>query len=196
MNHLTFEYLSCEDLIKEFGEGKLRERYNSVYDSANSFLISNNLSDIAYINKSSLANVIIDYFNDIKRIKSFHKKIEKVNSQKVIAYLSYWFLRRKPIQIKDENADVKKLSIINEQFILQYIFSYLSVRMRKDQLLLRENVGLKNFSQSMLYYLIYRLRDPQSLEMVITAFMAGQIYENIAVDISNELHPYDTNQDV
>lgn len=196
MNHLTFEYLSCEDLIKEFGEGKLRERYNSVYDAANSFLISNNLSDIAYINKSSLANVIVDYFNDIKRIKSFHKKIEKVNSQKVIAYLSYWFLRRKPIQIKDENADVKKLSIINEQFILQYIFSYLSVRMRKDQLLLRENVGLKNFSQSMLYYLIYRLRDPQSLEMVITAFMAGQIYENIDVDISNELHPYDTNQDV
>ena len=127
-----------------------------------------------------------------KVIKSFHQKIDKVNSQKVMSYLSYWFLRRKPIQIKDPNAEAKKVSIINEQFIIDYIFSYLSVRKQKTDLILREEDGLKNFTQSMLYYLVYRLRDPQSLEMIITSFLAGQIYENTTEDISCQLHPYDT----
>ncbi len=192
MKHLSFEYLECNDLVESFGKKKIEERYDSIYEAAESFISANGLSEVAYVNKYVLANVIIDYYNDIKRIKSFHQKIEKVNSQKVMAYLSYWFLRRKPIQLKNEqDSEMKKTSFINEKFILNYIFSYLSVREKKCNLLLRENVGLKNFSQAMLYYLIYRLRDPQSLEMVLIAFMAGQIYEQTEVDISNELHPYD-----
>ena len=191
MKHLIFEYLNCQDLIEIFGPQKLTERYDAVYEAAIKFIEANDLQEIVYVNKCILANAIIDYFNDIKRIKNFHKKIEKVNSQKVMAYLSYWFLRRKPIQIKDETTDIRKISFINEQFILNYIFTYLSVRKRNKHILLRTNPGLQNFSKSMLYYLIYRLRDPQSFEMILTSFMAGQIYENTEEDISNQLHPYD-----
>jgi len=42
-----------------------------------------------------------------------------------------------------------------------------------------------------LYYLVYRKVDAQSLEMILTAFMAGQIYESTDKDISDELHPFD-----
>ena len=63
--------------------------------------------------------------------------------------------------------------------------------MRGDHIFVRSNEGLQNFSKFLLYYLIYRMHNAQSLEMIISAFMAGQIYERTDRDISNELHPYD-----
>lgn len=191
MRHLIFAYLSCEDLIEEFGEEQIIERYNALYEEMSIFISQNKVFEQAEVNKSILASVIIDYFYDIKRIKGFHTKISKTNSEKVIAYTAYWILHRRPIQVKNSILNDFKTSTLNERFVLQYILDYLSERERKSHILLRENLGLKNFNQFLLYYLIYRPCDAQSLEMIITAFLAGQIYEQVDSDISSELHPFD-----
>lgn len=192
MKNLKFEYVPNKDIIDLFGEEKIRDRFDTLYSELECFLSQEKLADCVSISKLLLSEVIIDYFNDIKRIKDFHTSIEKANSEKVIAYTSYWFLQRKPLQVIDSSVvKSQKLSTINERFVLQYICSYLSARERETHLLLRKNVGLKNFSSFLMYYLIYRLYNAQSLEMILTAFMAGQIYENTEVDISDELHPYD-----
>ena len=191
MKHLIFKSFSCTDLFNEFGENKIEERYDTLYEEMNLFLDQNDLHDCAEVNKTILAYLIIDYYYDIKRIKNFHTKIEKPNSEKVIAYTAYWILHRKPIQVKSDLTSSKKISTLNERFVLQYILNYLSERERGSHILLRENSGLKNFSKYMLYYLIYRSHDAQSLEMIITAFLAGQIYEQIDSDISELLHPFD-----
>lgn len=192
MKNLFCKYFSCEDLVKYFGEAKFEERYNSTLKMMESFIKLNNLSEKVVVDRMILANVIIDYFSDVKRLKEFHKDIKKINSEKVISYMSYWILHRKPIQIVSNAASLDKdLITINERFVLQYILNYLSERECGSHILLRNNIGLQNFSGILLYYLVYRKIDAQSLEMILTAFMAGQIYENTARDISSELHPFD-----
>jgi hypothetical protein len=191
MINLSSEYFKCDDVPEKFGQEKLTKRFDILLDEVKCFLDANSLTDKVAVNRIVLANIIRDYFTDIMRLKDFHTDIEKANSEKVIAYTSYWFLRRKPIQIKEEAAQDKELAIVNERFILQYIFDYLSEREKGRHILLRENKGLKNFAKLMLYYLVYRKIDAQSLEMIITAFLAGQIYENVDKDISGELHPFD-----
>lgn len=192
MRNLRFEYVSCEDIIEFFGEKKIQKRFDSIFKAMETFLEQNDIQDKVVINRMLLSTAIIDYFNDIKRIKDFHTQIEKTNSEKVIAYTAYWLLQRNPLQVSD--GDVikdRRLATINERFVLQYICNYLSVRERGDHIFSRSNEGLKNFSKFLLYYLVYRLHNAQSLEMIISAFMAGQIYERTDKDISHELHPYD-----
>lgn len=192
MRNLVFEYLPCNDIIRRFGEDKIKERFNTLYQEMDLFVQQNNLSEKVQINRMLLADAVIDYFNDISRIKDFHDTIEKTNSEKVIAYTSYWIIQRSPLQVNDEGMfKDRKLSTLNERFVLQYICDYLSERQCGAHLFIRENIGLKNFTKFLLYYLIYRLYNPQSLEMVICAFMAGQIYERTDTDISGELHPFD-----
>jgi hypothetical protein len=197
MDNISFEYYDCNDIIEAFGKDKVEKRWNTLYTQLDEFLIQNNLSSAATVNKFLLTNVILDYYYDIKRLKDFHD-IEKINSQKIIAYTAYWLLYRKPIQIinpqpEGQQFNTKELATLNERFTLQYILNYLSESNRGSHILDRalNSKGLENFSAMMLYYLEYRLRDAQSLEMIITSFFAGQIYERTDKDISSELHSYD-----
>lgn len=192
MKHLLFEYVPSREVISIFGKKKIEKRFDAIYEEMKLFLEANGLTEKVIINKTLLSAAIVDYYNDVMRIKDFHKKIDKINSEKVIAYTSYWILKRCPLQVKDEDmfAD-RKLEIINERFILQYITSYLSERERGSHLLVRENVALKNFCRYLLYFLVYRMHDAQSLEMIIIAFLAGQVYEQTETDLSDILHSFD-----
>lgn len=196
MNNITFDYLNRDDIIETYGKDEIEKIWNLLFQEMDAFLEQNSYSSVASIDKHILANAILDYLEDIKRLKSFHR-INEINSQKNIAYTAYWLLRRKPIQIYDAQSKVdkpemlKELTTVNERFVLRYILDYLSARKRESHILERSNKGLENFSNMMLYYLVYRLRDAQSLEMILMAFLAGQVYERTDQDISPELHPYD-----
>jgi len=197
MTNITFNYLRCDELIQLFGKKEMENKWNTLFEEMNMFLEKQELSSAAYVDKLLLKNALIDFYSDIKRLKDF-TNIKEVNSQKTIAYTVYWLLRRKPIQINNAQAkindlsELKGLSTLNERFALQYILNYLSVPKVHPPILERssDNEGLKNFCGTMLYYLIYRLHDAQSLEMILVSFLAGQIYEQTK-DISSELHPYD-----
>jgi len=185
-----FNYSRCDEIIKIFGKDKLEGRWNNLFEQMNIFLKDNNYSSLARVDEFLLSNAVIDYFFDIKRLKEFHG-IERINSIKKISYTSYWLLRRRPLQIcEGASQDDRDLATLNERFVLQYICNYLSVRERGSHLFLRTNTGLKNFSGMLLYFLVYRVHDAHSLEMIIAAFLAGQIYESADIDLSDELHPY------
>lgn len=193
MKNLSFKYIKCDDIVKIFGEDIIEQRFNTLVSEMQLFINNNNLNDKVTVNRILLANAVIDYYCDIERLMNFHTDVKKVNSEKVIAYTSYWLLRRKAIQIinQDFGGD---LATINERFVVQFILNYLSERECECHILMRTNTGLKNFSSLLLYYLIYRKYDAQSLEMIIMAFMAGQIYEQVDKDISDELHPFDCDE--
>jgi len=196
MNDITFDYLNRDDIIEIYGKDELEKIWNVLFQEIGEFLDKNGYSSIASIDKHLLANAVLDYLEDINRLRNFHR-IDEINSQKNIAYTAYWLLHRRPIQICDAQSKIndpeklKELTTINEKFVLQHILNYLSVRTRETHILERSNNGLVVFSNMLLYYLIYRLRDAQSLEMILISFLAGQVYERTDKDISLELHPYD-----
>jgi len=191
MNDITFDYFKCDDTIEVFGEDKLKARWIALFNEMDLFIKQNELSSLVSVDKFLLSTAILDYFNDIKRLKDFHK-IVNTNSIKVTAYNAYWLLRRRPLQVCNSTGSInKELITVNERFVLKYICNYLSIRERESHVLLRKNHGLKSFSGMLLYYLIYRVHDAHSLEMMLMAFFSGQVYERIDEDISIHFHPYD-----
>jgi len=188
MNEIEAIYLK-DEIVDSFGRDVIKARWSALDEKMNHFIKEMGLSNSVRVDRFLLSVVIADYFNDIQRLKAFHP-IGEINSIKVISYTAYWLLRRKPLQVYSANSD-KELITINEKFVLQYICTYLSVRKREKHIFLREDKGLKSFSSMLLYFLIYRVHDPYSLEMIIMAFFAGQIYEQTDEDISSEFHPYD-----
>ena len=196
MKNLSFRYDDCKEIIDAFGKDEIEKHFESLFKDLEKYVEVNNLDGRVEINRVLLGTAVIDYFYDILRIKTLHKYIEKVNSEKVIAYTSYWLLQRKPLIFIPEKCEINEdLSTVNERFILQYITDYLSERVRKKHIVMREEKGVQNFVKSLLYYLFYRKYDAQSLEMIIIAFMGGQIYEQTDIDISEEMHPFDSERE-
>ncbi|HBA69791.1 MAG TPA: hypothetical protein DCZ40_10615 [Lachnospiraceae bacterium] len=187
MNNVHSDFVKADQLLAAFSEkeDKFIPRFVSLLDNMLDFIDKAEVKGKVVVNEMALGYMLLDYFEDIRRLKSFHG-IEHVNSIKIVAYTSYWFLRRKPMQILEQD---KELIYINEKFILAYILDFLSGDDRVP-ILLRDNEGLKSFSESLLYFLKYRLHEANSLEMMLTAFFAGQIYQEKERDLSNELAKY------
>lgn len=187
MNNVHSEFIKPELLLQDFGKknDKFEKRFTALLNDILEFIDEAGLKGKVVVNELALGYMLVDYFEDIRRLKIFHN-IEHINSIKIVSYTSYWFLRRKPIQLLVQE---KELVYVNERFVLAYIMDFLS---GNDQVpvLLRENEGLKSFSESLFYFLKYRLREANSLEMILTAFFAGQIYQEKKIDLSGDLARY------
>ena len=160
---------SYNDIIAEFGEEKIRQRYCSIVERANNFIIAYGFQDIAYVSDNNVVAMITDYFTDILRIKRLHN-IKKVNKTKIIAYTAYWVLRRRVIQISENDASVNS-TYINEKFILSYIIDELISGFKPDRI--PSDGNYSDFVNLLYYYLKYRNYDPQSIELMIMSFIAG-----------------------
>ena len=172
----------ASEILKEYkvSETKYKERYAALLSNIEKYIGTLKCpSDSVSINKFSLSCMLIDYFIDVSRLKDFHK-IQHINSIKIVAYTSYWFLRRKPIQI---NSDEDRLLYANEKFITLYILDFLMSE-KNGNILTRKEKGLQIFNKQLLYYLKYRPIDPQGIEMMLLSFFAGQIYQSLDVDLS------------
>ena len=185
MNSVRAEYIRANRVIEEFVEqsDKFKERYVSLLEDMDTFIRASGMNDEVVVNELSLGYALLDYFEDIRRLKQFHN-VDHVNSVKIVAYISYWLLRRKPIQLK-ETAH-KQALYINEKFVLAYILAFLSGT-NKTHILDRSLDGLDAFAESLLYHLKYRAISSNSIEQIITAFFAGQIYQEKEKDLSSEL---------
>ena len=47
------------------------------------------------IHEMALTHAVMDYYSDIQRLKEY-QKIERVNEIKIMAYETFWLLKRKP----------------------------------------------------------------------------------------------------
>lgn len=165
---------------------KFEKRYEALYNQMYSYIEKSRYSNAVKINDIILGFMLVDYFTDIERLKEFHG-VNHINSIKLISYTVYWLLRRKPIQIIKSD---KTLQYVNERFALALILEFLSSK-DKQHIAIRTNAGLKAFRELLFYFFKFRQFNAQDIELMITAFFAGQIYQETTKDISCNLPPSD-----
>jgi hypothetical protein len=165
--------MSYDIILSNFPEEKIQERYAFLEKKMNDFIEASGNQDIAICNSDILNHVIMDYFTDIYRLKSFHN-IDYSNVAKITAYTVAWIIRRKPIVLL-KNPDDDKDIFLNERFCISLIVS--EVLYKDNQELLDENQmkAVDEYIDLFLYYLMYRPCDPQSIELAICSFLTGKI---------------------
>jgi hypothetical protein len=172
MNNIESAFVEYSEITDEFEKQKLISRYKTLLVIATDFIQKMGYSNSVYINEMILLYAMCDYFSDILRLKSFHN-IDRINEIKILSYEIYWLLKRKPLQIRDNNKD---FIYVNEQFALSRILHYLSDDKKESTRTLGGD-KLEFFVNTLLYYLKYRPFDAQSLEMFLISFNAGVIFE-------------------
>lgn len=174
MNDIEAIYMQYEDIVAEFSEQVIKNRYSCLYKECMAFLESLEISDHVRIDETILIHAVMDYFTDISRIRGFHQ-IRHISELKVISYETYWLLRRKPFQVVSAGGDEEFWAFINEKFAFTRIASFLT---RGQNNLVLEGTAKKsflNFLDTLYYYLKYREYDPKMLELIIMGFQAGQL---------------------
>ena len=162
-------------LVKRFGKEHISSGYDWVYGLMNDFIEAEQITDDVIVSTDILDHVIVDYYVDIDRLKDF-QKIDNVHESKIYAYLSFWLLRHKPMQvIKHENAD--RISFVNEEFVCCLLRSYLFSEPENVPILNNKKEVVDNFIGTLLYYFKYRDYSAKSIEMIILAFAAGRGYQ-------------------
>lgn len=185
MDKIELLYDNYKDICEEFGAVTIRERFQDFYAAYDEFININKLNGKVRLNTHSLLHAILDYFTDISRLKSFHK-IKRINSFKITAYEISWILRRKPLQIIQD--DTEELVYINEKFVLSYVMNYFTKLIGYDFLptLKEENTkAVKGYINSLYYYLKYRNCNSQILEFALLSIGAGIAATNC--ELSNEM---------
>lgn len=175
MENIHSEFRDYDDVIQEFSEKKINERYENVLKEITNFLIQVYGSDYDKkfkINTYSLMHALLDYFTDISRLKSFHN-IATVNEYKIFSYEIYWFLKRHPIQILEDEKEENVF--INEKFALTYVSCFLLNEDKKSRNKAKtQNKALDSFINSFYYYLKFRVYTPCDLEMILLSFKSGK----------------------
>lgn len=173
MDKISTLYDNYSDIINEFGKSKIQERFQDLYIAYNKFIEDKQVNNSVQLNSFTLMHAVLDYFTDISRLKRFHK-IKRTNSFKIIAYELSWLVRRKPLQILED--DKEELVYINEKFILSYIMSYFTQLVGfdfYDKLEENNKKAFDGYVNSLYYYLKYRNCSSQSLEFALLSFGAG-----------------------
>jgi len=172
-------------LIEIFGEDKLREKRELIYIASTEIskkYFSKNQLDRMAISDDLLNRTIECYFSDIHRMKEFHK-IEKINSLRVAAYLSYWYYKNNPTMIfpseeKKEEPD-HIYTLYPNQLVATYLLFMLAFKFDKETGTpfhnsigkIQENQDkFKYLIHEIIYTFIYRSPSPQTLELAITSF--------------------------
>ena len=175
MKNIESVYLNYGELLDEFGDDVISSRYAFLYKECLDFLESQNLSGQTVVNEVLLMHAVLDYFSDVSRLKKFHH-IHHINEIKVMAYESFWLLRRKPLQVIAESQQDDVLAFVNEKFVFSRIAAFL-VKEQKGLVLAQEDKrAFFNYLDTLYYYLKYRQYDPQMLELMILGFKAGEIW--------------------
>lgn len=171
LNNISYSYA---ELIADFGQEKLEQRYKVIYDYMKSFIERKEYTDKVRISTGLLNQMIVDYFTDMHRLKEFHD-IEYANYIKIHAYSAYWLLRRKPIQIIDDTD--KTLAFVNEAFILSYIMNFLHTGEENIYIQEDDREDYLEFVKNLEYSLKYRDITARMLETMLEAFKAGRTSE-------------------
>jgi len=162
---------SAKEYLKGFGIDTKRiiNRYAVLIKTIHEFIKHYNLKDKVIINGRVLEQVIIDYFVDSVRVKEFHN-IKNTNTEKVYAYATYWLVRRKPIQIKE---NFNGCEFINEYFVTTFLASNIAIEKGINVTKINKSPAFLQFQELLFYNLKYRVLTQQSLELMIEAFFCG-----------------------
>jgi hypothetical protein len=172
-------------LLEKFSHGQIFDRNERLKQNAIDFINSCGLEGKARVSFILIDQLVMDYFADISRLKDFHN-IEKANPTKVAGYLTYWTLKRKPIQLIVEPDDdlIKQypnINFLNEFYSLEVLLSSAfnkNVYKLMDSEQTREwNIVLEN----LIYTFKYRIVTPQLLELFVLGLYSNPINPKIGI---------------
>ena len=169
------QIITYKDVLDFFGEKKIISRYKFIYDFIKNYIAHIKDNDSLVLCDSIIDHVVVDYFVDIMRIKPF-QEIEFINDTKIYAYMSYWLLRHKPIQLKHESG-LDKFVFINEELVSALLQSHLFDNADVAKHAQTEQTQINEFVDLMLYFFKYRHYTAQNIELMLTAFNAGRSYQ-------------------
>lgn len=173
MKSIENVYTNYDDLVQEFGEEKIEERFQEILEEMLAFIQELELQEYVIVNEMALMHAILDYFSDIYRLKAY-QGIEHVNEIKIKAYESFWLLQRKALQIIKEMEDDHML-YINEKFVLSRLVPFMLQDKVKEPLSGDDSIAFKNFLDTLYYFMKFRRCDPQAFELMLLAFRAGEL---------------------
>lgn len=145
------------------------ERFRTILTQIQDLLEALNLMEKVRIDKRLLGEAILNYFEDIDRLKDF-SEIDRANVNKIYSYEVFWILREKPIQIICDDMDVKFVHI-NEKICVALLFSNMLAEKNKgyDDY----NADALSFMELLLYNFKYRVFSQKSLELMVSGFFCG-----------------------
>lgn len=156
------------------------KRFQNLLEQIQKVLEKMGVIDKVSINTDLLGKAVIDYFEDIDRLKEF-EGISRVNVDKIYSYETFWLLRRHPIQIIDKNIG-REFWYINEKVCIAIMVPKMLEEMGIK--MTARNPRFENFLDLMYYNFKYRIFTQQSLEFMVEAFFCG--YSVKVSEVSNE----------
>lgn len=158
-----------EHILYLLGKYDFEKRYKNLLIQIQDVLEALGILDKVEINTDLLGQAVLNYFEDIDRLKNF-ADIERPNEDKIYGYETFWLLRDKPIQITDNNIPYEYL-YINEKVFTWILIS----KMLKEAHIGIDSNNLRLWPYLKLMYYNFKFRNftQQSLELMITAFFCG-----------------------
>lgn len=149
---------------------RMMSRFTSLYSEISKYIVSFHAAEYAQVNIKLLGKAIVDYTEDIERLKDF-EGIERVNEAKIYAYQTYWLMRRKPIQITN-SADVPEVgNYLNEYVFAVLLTAWMCREAGMD--IHMNNPYRQRFIKLLSYNFKYREFNQRSLEVMVEAFLLG-----------------------
>lgn len=163
--------MNYESLIDAVGREHFQSRFHELLDSINHFLSEAGYPDSVVCNERILYHVLLDYYSDIARLKDFHE-IKHTKTDKVIAYIIFWLLRRKPIQITEFSSDDKDI-FVNERYACNLLLA--ECLLKKEYIITNSETlnSLDKYIELVLYCFKYRNLNAQMIELMIESFKVG-----------------------
>lgn len=128
------------------------------------------LEDKVQVNGYLLGKAVMDYFEDIDRLKDF-EGIDRANETKIYGYHAYWLMKRKPIQFLSAVVDKEQDLYINELACTTMIVSKIYEEKGLD--ITKGSKELYKFFNLLYYNFKYREYTQKTLEIMINAFFLG-----------------------
>ena len=162
------------EIIKQVGINDFHNRLLEMQRTINAFLSEAEYPNWVCCNNRILYHALLDYYADITRLKEFHS-IKHTKTDKVVAYMVYWILRRKPIQLNQDSDDEKDI-FVNERFACNFLLAECLLENINSQLTSDLEEKLDKYIDLLLYYFKYRPINPQVIELLIESFKMGNAF--------------------
>lgn len=156
-------------------DGEIPPIYDWIHQMMRDFIKRFEYETKVIISRDILDHVIVDYFVDIDRLKEF-SNIKQIHHSKIYAYLSFWLLRHKPLQVIVE-CDAPEASFVNENFVCYMLRSYFFAGSEVYSIVEDKKEDVDSFIDNLLYYFQYRDYSAKGIEIMILAFRAGCGYQ-------------------
>ncbi len=162
-------------LLDKFGREKIKSRFEYINTILEEYIKQHQYEKRVIVCQNMIEHVVIDYFVDIDRLKEF-QEIEYVNEIKIYAYLSYWMLRHKPLQVTGSDGQ-DDLVFVNEECVADFLLSFLLSQPENVPFLAEQMEKIDEFAKTLVYYFSYREYSAKSIELMMLAFGAGRGYQ-------------------